>query len=107
MEAPMLSTIPESPVEPPKTTSLIARLCNVFAAPGEVFEEVARSGVGVANWLAPGIIVVLVSWLAGWLIYSQETFQHQIREISEKAVEQQIAKSHMPPEQAEQTRRMA
>jgi hypothetical protein len=107
MEAPILSNVPEAPPALPETTSLIARLFNVFAAPGDVFEEVASSKIGVANWLAPGIILVLVSWLASWLIYSQETFQVQYREIGEKAVEQQIAKSKMPPEQAEQTRRMA
>jgi hypothetical protein len=49
--------------EPPARTSIAARLLNLFAAPGEVFDEVISSPVTPANWIVP----VLLVWLTGLL----------------------------------------
>jgi hypothetical protein len=79
---------------------------NVFAAPGEVFDEVKASPPGVGNWLGPALVVILISWLGAWLIFSQDSIQQQLRDITDQAIEQQIAKAKMPPEQAEQARQV-
>src|SRR5262245_42046331 len=42
---------PAVPREP--EMSLFARLLNIFAVPGDVFEEVKQSRVRTANWLLP------------------------------------------------------
>jgi len=81
-----------------------ARLANVFVAPGEVFDEVKSSPPTPANWLIPALILILVSWIGLWPILSQDTIQHQMSEITEKAIEKQIQKAHASKEQADQMR---
>src|SRR6266576_5910265 len=107
MEQP--SPTPEAQPDAPKppVTSLPARLMNVLAAPGEVFEEIKAAPVSQANWLVPALLIIVVSWIAAWLIFSQESFLHQVTEIADKAIEKQIEKSHMGKEQAEAMRQMA
>src|SRR5881396_1322326 len=102
------SPTPESqPVAPaPATTSLPGRLMNVFAAPAEVFEEIKAAPVSTANWLVPALLIIVVGWIAAWVIFSQESFLHQVTEIADKAIEKQIEKSHMPKEQAEAARQV-
>src|SRR5437870_12773358 len=91
------SPTPESqPVTPPPaTTSLPTRLMNVFAAPGEVFEEVTAAPVSAANWLVPALLIIVVGWIAAWLIFSHESFFQQVTEIADQAIDKQIQRSHM------------
>jgi hypothetical protein len=84
--------------------SLGSRLFNVFAVPGEVFDFVKNSAASAANWVAPALILIAVSWLAGWLVLSQDSVKQQISEITDKAIQKQIEKSNMPPDQAEKVR---
>jgi hypothetical protein len=95
---------PEPP--PPPTQSLGSRLFNVFATPGEVFQEVKSAKPSAANWVVPAVILILVSWVATWLIFSQESIKHQMSEMTDRAIQQQIEKSHMSDQQAEQARAM-
>ena len=95
---------PEAP--PPPTMSLGGRLLNVFAAPGEVFQEVKTAGVATANWLAPALILIAVSWAAAWVIFSQDVINHQLSEITDRAIQKQIEKTRMSEQQAEQARAM-
>ena len=49
-----------TPVEvqrPP--SSLAGRLLNIFATPGDVFEDLKTAQHAVANWLVPIVIVTL------------------------------------------------
>ncbi len=98
---------PPSPAQPPATMSLGARLLNVFAIPGEVFEEVRSTGPAASNWLVPALLLIAVSWVSAWLIFSQESIQQQLREMTAKAIQPRIEKAHVPQEQAEQIRQMA
>ena len=96
--------LPEAP--PPPSMSLGGRLLNVFAAPGEVFQEVKTAGVETANWLAPALILIAVSWAAAWVIFSQDSINHQLSEITDRAIQKQIEKTQMSEQQAEQARAM-
>jgi hypothetical protein len=84
--------------------SLGGRLLNVFATPGDVFQEVKTARVSAANWLAPALILIAVSWVSSWLIFSQDSIKHQLSEITDQAIQKQIEKSHMSEQQAEQSR---
>src|SRR5579872_5876534 len=103
MEQPPLVQDPQSQEVQP-TMSLGARLVNVLAAPGEVFDQVKRAGESTANWLAPGLILMLVSWVGAWLVFSQGSIQQQLREITDQAVEKQVQKGKLSEQQAEQAR---
>src|SRR5882757_5484953 len=80
-------------------TSLTARLLNVFAAPGDVFEEIKARQPVASDWLLP----LLVSCLAGvvfiWVVFSQENILRPIREAQEQAIQKQIDAGNMSKEQ--------
>jgi hypothetical protein len=99
---------PEAPpdVPQPPAMSLGGRLLNVFATPGEVFEEVKAAPETTANWLAPALILIVVSWVAAWVIFSQDTIKHQLSEITDQAIQRQIEAARLSEHQAEQAQAM-
>jgi hypothetical protein len=101
---PVESSKPAAP--PPPPMSLAARLVNLFAIPGDVFEDVRRSPPCPANWVVPTILFILVSWVCAWLIYSQEPIQQQLRETNDQYLEKLEAKGAITKEQADRNREM-
>jgi hypothetical protein len=94
-----------SPPDPPRpASSLFSRLTNIFAAPGEVYDEVKASPPSTANWLRPALVLILVSWVGAWLVLSQDTVKQQLSDITSKAIEKQIEKSRVPKAQAQAAR---
>jgi len=79
----------------------MSRLFNVFATPGDVFQEVKASPACAANWLVPAILVMLVGWLGGWLIYSQATISQQLLEMQRKGIQELVEKGKLKQEQAD------
>src|SRR5690349_18416609 len=100
---PILETPPLA--QPP--VFLGARLFNVFATPGEVFETIKDTAVSTANWIIPGVLLIVVSWLGAWLIFSQPQIQQQLREITDQAIDKQVQKGKISEQQAEQSRAVA
>ena len=86
---------------------LVARLTNVFATPGDVFEDVRQSPSTETNWIVPALIVMVLGWLGAALVFSQDSIRFQVREMSEKAIEKQIEKAHMSESQAQAVRQAA
>jgi hypothetical protein len=96
-----------SPVaQQPPAMSLGGRLLNVFATPGEVFQEVNSAPDKTANWFAPALILIAVSWVAAWVIFSQDSIAHQLSEITDQAIQKQIAAARLSEHQAEQAQAM-
>jgi len=91
----------ETPPEP--RSSLVARLMNVFAAPGEVFDEVKATPTTVMNWLAPAILAAVAGVVATLVIFSQPTILRQVREEQEKAMQQQVEAGKMTQQQADRS----
>lgn len=85
--------------------SLPARLMNVFAVPGEVFEEVRASSHSVANWLVPVAIACVVGVASVIIVFSQPAIQQQIREKQvaalEKKFDKEVQAGRMTKEQEE------
>jgi hypothetical protein len=105
MEQPSPTINDLSPEEPPMP--LGARLANVFAAPGEVFDDIRVRPVKLSNWLVPGLLLVVVSWIAAWFIFSQPSVQQQLAEFSDRAVQQQAERMKASPEQTEKMKAAA
>jgi hypothetical protein len=64
----MPARIPDPATPPATPTPLLAKLANVLACPGEVFDEVAAAAPRARNWLVPTLLVALTSVvLAGFL----------------------------------------
>ena len=87
--------------------SLGGRLLNVFATPGDVFQEVQTANVATANWLVPAVLFILVSWVGAWLALSQDPIKHQLSELTDQAIQKQAEKAHMSEQQAEKVREAA
>ena len=87
--------------------SLSGRLMNIFAAPAEVFDELKSAPLRTANWLAPAILLMVLSWVSGWLIFSQPSIQQQMKDISNKAIDRQVEKGKLTSSQADQARAAA
>jgi hypothetical protein len=84
--------------------SLVARLLNVFAIPGDVFGEVKSSVLSHANWVVPAVLLTILGWISVTLIFSQPAIQQQLQEMTSQAIEKQIEKIHPSKEQADQMR---
>ena len=72
-----------TPVSTPASTSLGARMLNVFATPSDVFDEVKISPPRTANWLVPTLLATLVGWIGVWLVLQQEAIKQQISDLKE------------------------
>jgi len=76
------------PAHPPM--SLPARLVNVFAVPGDVFEEVKAAHHSVANWLVPVLIACVVGVASVLVVFSQPAIQQKISEKQTAALEKKF-----------------
>ena len=103
MENPPVITEPQAQVPPPPM-SLPARLFNVLATPGEVFDYIKTTAVSAANWVVPALLIIAVSWIGGTVVFSQDSIQQQLREIIDQGIEKQIQKQNLSGEKAEQAR---
>ena len=81
-------------------------MMNVFAIPGEVFDEVKAAKATTANWVVPVLLMCLVSSVAAFIIASQPAIQQKIREQQEQALEKQVKAGKMTQQQADQASEM-
>lgn len=91
---------PTAPSAP--AMSLGARLMNVFAIPGDVFEEVRTRQSSAANWLVPALLTTVVMALMTIVVMSQPAIQQKMREQQEQAIEKMVQAGKLNREQADQ-----
>lgn len=77
------------------SASLSRRLTGVFNKPGEVFESLKGVDVNAINWVVPLTIVIMVSVIASFIVFSREDISQEIR----KAQETEVEKFELPPAQ--------
>lgn len=102
MDQPPLIAQAPPPANRAPTTSLAARLMNVFAAPSEVFEEVKATRPTTANWLVPALITAVVMAVSMVIVASQPAIQQKVREQQEQAIEKQVTAGRLTRQQADQ-----
>lgn len=81
--------------------SLAARLMNVFATPGDVFEDVKNSAPSTANWVVPVSLFGIVSAISVVIIFSQPAVVQKTLEPREKMIEQQANAGKISRESAD------
>jgi Yip1 domain len=91
---PILEPPPEAPK--PRTTSLMARLLNVFAVPGQVFDEIKASPVRVGNWLIPALLWAVAGTAAVLVLVSQPEIQKKLGDNIPKALDKQVEAGKLP-----------
>jgi len=84
---------------------------NVFAVPGEVFEEVRASAHVVGNWLVPALVGSVVGVISIFIVLSQPAIQQQLREQQDQAIEKRLDKmdqaGQLTRQQADQQKEFA
>lgn len=103
--SPGVETPPALP--PERRSSLVARLVNVFAAPGEVFEEVKTTPPAAANWLVPTILLAVVGLVSTLLVGSLASVKHQKLAMNEAFLQKMVAAGKMPQDAADKARAKA
>jgi hypothetical protein len=99
-----METTPANPdsVSQPAPTTLWSRLFNVFAAPGDIFEEVKNSKPTTSNWLAPALIFIVVGVISSVVIFSQPAIVQQIHDQQTKVMDDQVKAGKLTQAQADQ-----
>jgi len=91
-----------------KPMSFAEKLVNIFASPGELFENVRLTGKTPSNWVIPVAIMIVVALVMQQLIMSNPSLADQQKALVAKATEERLQKAvesgSMTPEQAEQQR---
>jgi hypothetical protein len=99
---PVLETRAPEPETPSMT--LPARLMNVFAIPGDVFDEVKKNPPSTVNWLVPTLLLIMVGWIGAYLIFSQPAIQQQVREMQDAVFQKMVNKGQMTQQMADKQR---
>jgi hypothetical protein len=89
-------------IETPPRMPLWARLVNIFATPGEVFESLKSRPPAAVNWLAPQMLGWLVTVAFCLMVFSQEQIIRSLRDAQEQGMQQQVRAGKMTQEQADQ-----
>ena len=90
-----------TPAEQVKPMSLMERLTNVFAAPGELYENVRLAPKTTSNWLVPWIIFAVVAVIMGQVMMSNPSLTDQLGAVIRQKLEKQVQEGKMPSEQAD------
>ncbi len=87
-----------------KPMSFTEKLVNIFASPGELYENVRDTGPTKSNWLIPSIILILASVLMTQLMLSNASLVDQLDRTMRQAMEKSLEGKNIPPEQMERAR---
>src|SRR5262245_7346529 len=89
--------LPESPEQAPPapSMSLGARLLNVFACPGDVFEEVKAAPPSAGNWLVPALMLSIIGVVFSLIVFSQPAIVQNLKEQQEKTMDQAVKDGKM------------
>lgn len=86
----------------PKPMPFTEKLTNIFASPGELFENVRTTGPTTSNWLIPWIIFVVVAIALGQLVVNNPSLADQLGATIREKFDQQVQEGDMTQEQADQ-----
>jgi hypothetical protein len=81
---------------------LLARMMNVFAVPGEVFDDVKRSATAPGSWLAPILLACVVGTISTLILFSRPEILQEMRGTRAKAMQQQVEKGKITQAQADE-----
>lgn len=82
--------------------SVMARIVNIFAAPGEVFDDIKRYPVSHQTWIWPLLIACLAGVIATVVTLSDPSVQQQLRELQDQRLDQLVAEGKLTEESREQ-----
>ncbi len=101
-------TQPAPATEEVKPMSFTEKLVNIFAAPGELFENVRLTGKTPSNWVIPVAIMIVVAIAMQQIIMNNPSLADQTKVMVDKQIkdrlDKQVQEGKISPEQAETQR---
>ncbi len=96
------ATTPQTPPDESSEMSFTDKLMNVFSAPGELFDDVAKSEKNNSNWAIPLVLAIITGVIFVFVAFSQPPIQDQLREQTEKSFAKQVTAGKMTQDQVDQ-----
>jgi hypothetical protein len=90
---------PTPSVAPVSTSSFLTRAANVFAAPGELYTEVAAAPVRTSSWLLPYVASILLGLVSVYAIYNNAALRQQVYDIQLQAMQKSVDQGKMTQDQ--------
>ena len=85
-----------------KPMPFFEKVANIFAAPGELFENVRLTGPTASNWIIPLILMIIVAVAMSQLVISNPSLRDQMGALIKKSMEESVQSGRMTQEQADQ-----
>jgi len=85
-EPPPLEDIPEP-------TSIGAKLFNIIATPGDVYEEMRYAKPRVVNWLVPVLLLMIANSIFTWIAFQNPAVVHGIQEQQAEQIRKSMARN--------------
>jgi len=82
--------------------SMMSKLVNIFASPGEAFGGIDSSPGKASSWLFPFLVIFFISVLITYLLVSNETLKAQIVDAQAKSLQKAVESGRMPQQAADQ-----
>lgn len=92
----------ETEHEPEESSSIFGRMFNVYAAPGELFEEVRDAKPAHSNWLVPVALSILVGIVFSVAVFSQPDIVASVFAPQEEAIMAKVEAGDLTQDQADQ-----
>ncbi|MCC6397373.1 MAG: YIP1 family protein [Bacteroidetes bacterium] len=93
--------------EPAKPMSFTDKMINIFAAPGELFEDVRLTPPTMSNWLVPMLLFIVVAFLMSQVMFMNPSILSQMTDLVTSSIDKMVAEGKLTPEQAEQAINMS
>ena len=93
--------------EPAKPMSFTDKMINIFAAPGELFEDVRLTPPTMSNWLVPMLLFIVVAFLMAQVMFMNPSILSQMTDLVTSSIDKMVAEGRLTPEQAEQAINMS
>ncbi len=85
-----------------KPLTVTDKLVNVYAAPGELYENVRQTPPTHSSWVVPLTLVILVTILMTFIVQTNPSLTQQYKDIVQKQMEKVVEQGNITQEQADQ-----
>ena len=86
-----------------KPMSFSEKITNIYASPGELFDNVRLTPRTNSNWVIPWIIFAIVAVILGQIVVNNASLADQLGTVIKKGFEKQVQEGKLSQEQADQT----
>lgn len=99
----------QSPVatEPVKPMSFTDKMVNIFAAPGELFDDVRVTPPTPSNWVVPMLMFIVVAFLMSRVMFMNPLLVGQMTDMVQSGIDKMVESGKLTPEQAETAAEMS